>query len=160
MKTKLHYLIIALLFGFCLNAQVTGPVTITGTGTGGWNQPGGLVLTTTDGGTTWTATNFEIIGDGAMKFDEAGTWGTTGGFTGANVSPFGFPSGVVTINGGNDIIGGYLRSSGSFSLSNINDFNFQLGRTQTGVSDTFVFTLTPIENGTQISADLSWFELI
>ena len=64
------------------------------------------------------------------------------------------------MTGGNDIIGGYLSSSGSFSLSNINDFNFQLGRTQTGVSDTFVFTLTPIENGTQISADLSWFELI
>lgn len=105
MKTKLHYLIIALLFGFSMSAQVTGPVTITGTGTGGWNQPGGLALTTTDGGTTWTATNFEIIGDGAMKFDEAGTWGTTGGFTGANVSPFGFPSGVVTLDGGNDIKG-------------------------------------------------------
>jgi hypothetical protein len=105
MKTKLHYLIIALLFGFSMNAQVTGPVSITGTGTGGWNQPGGLTLTTTDGGTTWTATNFEIVGDGAMKFSEAGTWASTGGFTGANVSPFGFPSGTVTINGGSDIKG-------------------------------------------------------
>lgn len=105
MKTKLHYLIIALLFGFSMNAQVTGPVTITGTGTGGWNQPGGLTLTTTDGGTTWTASNFEIIGDGAMKFSEAGTWASTGGFTGANVAPFGFPSGTLTINGGNDIKG-------------------------------------------------------
>lgn len=88
-----------------MNAQVTGPVTITGTGTGGWNQPGGLTLTTTDGGTTWTASNFEIVGDGNMKFSEAGTWGTTGGFTGANVAPFGFPSGTVTINGGNNIVG-------------------------------------------------------
>ncbi|HWR93739.1 MAG TPA: T9SS type A sorting domain-containing protein [Flavobacterium sp.] len=105
MKTKLHYLIIALLFGFSMNAQVTGPVTITGTGTGGWNQPGGLTLTSTDGGTTWTATNFEIVGDGAMKFSEGGTWATTGGFTGANVAPFGFPGGTVTINGGNDIKG-------------------------------------------------------
>ena len=105
MKTKLHYLIIALLFGFSMNAQVTGPVTITGTGTGGWNQPGGLTLTTTDGGTTWTASNFEIVGDGAMKFSEGGTWATTGGFTGANVAPFGFPSGTLTIDGGNDIKG-------------------------------------------------------
>ncbi|TRX29609.1 T9SS type A sorting domain-containing protein [Flavobacterium franklandianum] len=105
MKTKLHYLIIALLFVFSMIAQVTGPVTITGTGTGGWNQPGGLTLTTTDSGTTWTASNFEIVGDGAMKFSEGGTWATTGGFTGANVAPFGFPSGTLTIDGGNDIKG-------------------------------------------------------
>ncbi|MBA4319904.1 MAG: hypothetical protein C0412_16010, partial [Flavobacterium sp.] len=105
MKTNLHLLLIAIFFGFSLNAQVAGPVTVTGTGTGGWNQPGGLTLTTTDGGTTWTATNFEIVGDGAMKFSEGGTWDTTGGFTGANVAPFGFPSGTLTINGGNDIKG-------------------------------------------------------
>lgn len=101
MKTKLHYLIIALLFGFSMNAQVTGPVTITGTGTGGWNQPGGLVLTTIDAGTTWTASNFEIVGDGNMKFSEAGTWATTGG----NVSQPGFPSGKVIVNGGMNIVG-------------------------------------------------------
>jgi len=101
MKTKLHYLIIALLFGFSVNAQVAGPVTITGTGTGGWNQPGGLTLVTTDGGTTWTASNFEIVGDGEMKFSEAGTWASTGG----NVSQPGFPGGKVIVNGGMNIIG-------------------------------------------------------
>ncbi|WP_395051835.1 T9SS type A sorting domain-containing protein [Flavobacterium sp.] len=100
MKTKL-LLIIALAFGFGINAQVTGPVTITGTGTGGWNQPGGLTLSSTDGGTTWTATNFEIVGDGNMKFSEAGTWATTGG----NVSQPGFPSGKVIVNGGMNILG-------------------------------------------------------
>ena len=100
MKTKLHYLIVAILFGFGLNAQVS----ITGTGTGGWNQPGGLALTSTDG-IVWTATNFEIVGDGNMKFSEAGTWETTGGFTGANEAPFGFPSGTITIGGGNNIVG-------------------------------------------------------
>jgi len=84
-----------------MNAQVTGPVTITGNGTGGWNQPGGLTLTTADGGTTWTATNFEIIGDGEMKFSEAGTWETTGG----NVDQPGFPSGTVIVNGGMNIKG-------------------------------------------------------
>ncbi len=97
MKTKLHYLIVALLFGFGLNAQVT----ITGTGTGGWNQPGGWVLTNTSG-TTWTGTNFPIGGDKNMKFSEAGTWETTGGFNAASAP--GFPSGVVQINGGSNIV--------------------------------------------------------
>jgi hypothetical protein len=64
------------------------------------------------------------------------------------------------VSGGTDIIGGYISSSGSFDISSINDFNFQLGRTQTGVSDTFVLTLTPIENNTKITADMSWFELV
>lgn len=102
MKKKLHYLIIALAFGFSLNAQVS----ITGNGTGGWNQPGNLALTNTPvGSTIWTATNFEIINDGQMKFSEAGTWGTTYGFTGANVAPFGFPSGTANVAGGNNIVG-------------------------------------------------------
>lgn len=101
MKTKLHYLIIALVFGFSVNAQVS----ITGTGTGGWNQPGGLALTSSDAGINWTATNFEIVGDGNMKFSEAGTWETTGGFTGDNVAPFGFPNGTITVNGGSNIVG-------------------------------------------------------
>lgn len=98
MKTKL-LLIVALAFGFSMNAQVT----ITGTGTGGWNQPGNLALTSTDG-ITWTATNFEIVGDGNMKFSEGGTWETTGGFSAGTTAP-GFPSGTVTINGGSNIVG-------------------------------------------------------
>jgi len=64
------------------------------------------------------------------------------------------------ITGGTDIIGGYLSSSGSLDISNINDFNFQLGRTQTGVSDIFALTFTAIESNTQVSCDLSWFEII
>jgi len=64
------------------------------------------------------------------------------------------------VSGGTDIIGGYISSSGSFSLSNINDFNFQLGRTQAGVSDVFVLTFTPINSGAVCYADLSWFEII
>ena len=67
---------------------------------------------------------------------------------------------ATAVTGGNDIIGGYLSSSGSLDLSSINDFNFQLGRTQTGVSDVFVLTMTGIESGTQVSSDISWFEII
>ena len=64
------------------------------------------------------------------------------------------------VSGGNDIIGGYISSSGAFSLSDVNDFNFQLGRTQAGVSDIFVLTFTPINSNAVCFIDLSWFELI
>lgn len=64
------------------------------------------------------------------------------------------------VTGGTDIIGGYISSSGTLEVSSINDFNFQLGRTQLGVSDTFVLVLVPTENGTEGYTDLSWFEII
>jgi len=95
MKTKLHFLILTLFFGFGVNAQVS----ITGTGTGGWTQPGGVVLTSTDG-VIYTKTNFEIVGDANMKFSEGG-WSTSGG----NATAPGFPTGVVVINGGVNIVG-------------------------------------------------------
>jgi hypothetical protein len=64
------------------------------------------------------------------------------------------------VTGGTDIIGGYISSSGTLEVSSINDFNFQLGRTQLGVSDTFVLVLVPTTNNTQGYTDLSWFEII
>ena len=67
---------------------------------------------------------------------------------------------ATAISGGTDIIGGYISSSGAFSVSDINDFNFQLGRTQTGVSDVIVLTMTPVYDGAKICADFSWFEII
>lgn len=67
---------------------------------------------------------------------------------------------ATAVSGGTDIIGGYISSSGSLDVSGINDFNFQLGRTQLGVSDTFVLTLTAVEDSTNVYCDLSWFEII
>jgi hypothetical protein len=64
------------------------------------------------------------------------------------------------VTGGTDIIGGYISSSGTLEVSSINDFNFQIGRTQLGVSDTFVLVLVPTENDTEGYTDLSWFEII
>jgi hypothetical protein len=64
------------------------------------------------------------------------------------------------VTGGTDIIGGYISSSGTLDVSSINDFNFQIGRTQLGVSDTFVLVMVPTENGTKGYTDLSWFEII
>jgi hypothetical protein len=67
---------------------------------------------------------------------------------------------ATSVSGGTDIIGGYISSSGAFTVSAINDFNFQFGRTQFGVSDVLVFTMTPINDGAKICADISWFEII
>ena len=64
------------------------------------------------------------------------------------------------VTGGTDIIGGYISSSGTLDVSSINDFNFQIGRTQLGVSDTFVLVLVPTTNNTEGYTDLSWFEII
>ncbi len=97
MKTKLHYLIIAILFGFGMNAQTT--VSITGTGTGGWTQPGAVALTSTDG-ENFTGTNIEIVGNGEIKFSENANWGTSYGVA---TQP-GFPSGVGILTGASNII--------------------------------------------------------
>lgn len=67
---------------------------------------------------------------------------------------------ATSVSGGADVIGGYISSSGSLNVSNINDFNFQLGRTQAGVSDIFMLTFTPINAGAIVYCDLSWFEII
>lgn len=67
---------------------------------------------------------------------------------------------ATAVTGGTDIIGGYISSSGVLDINSINNFNFQLGRTQTGVSDTFVLTMTPINDGAHVYCDLSWFEII
>lgn len=99
MNFKVYTLILSVFMCLGLQAQVT----ITGTGTGGWNQPGNLPLTSTDG-VVWTATNFEIVGDANMKISEGGSWATTGGFSSDTPAP-GFPSGKVTINGGDNIVG-------------------------------------------------------
>lgn len=67
---------------------------------------------------------------------------------------------ATAVTGGTDIIGGYISSSGSLDISNINDFNFQLGRTQLRVSDVFALTFTPTEDNLSVYCDLSWFEII
>jgi len=101
MKIKFYFLVFSILLSFGLNAQAQ--VTITGTGTGGWNQPGNLALTSTDG-IVWTASNFEIVGDANMKISEGGTWETTGGYTDDTPAP-GFPTGKIVLNGGSNIVG-------------------------------------------------------
>jgi hypothetical protein len=70
------------------------------------------------------------------------------------------------LSGGTDIIGGFFDTTGALTIADINDFNFQLGRTQTsitgatGTSDVLTVAMRAFESSTNISADLSWFEII
>ena len=73
---------------------------------------------------------------------------------------------ATAVTGGYDIIGGFFDSTGALTIASINDFNFQLGRTQTsitgatGTSDVFTVAMRAFQTSTDISADLSWFEII
>jgi hypothetical protein len=71
-----------------------------------------------------------------------------------------FDISATGVSGGTDIIGGYIVSDGTLSLSDVRDFNFQLGRTQAGVSDIFTVVAAPTISGAKVYADLSWFEII
>jgi len=73
---------------------------------------------------------------------------------------------ATSLTGGTDIIGGFFDSTGSLIISTINDFNFQLGRTQTsitgstGTSDVLTVAMRAFQSNTDISVDLSWFDII
>jgi hypothetical protein len=71
-----------------------------------------------------------------------------------------FDTTATGVSGGTDIIGGYIVSDGTLSLSDVRDFNFQLGRTQAGVSDIFTVVAAPTISGAKVFADLSWFEIV
>ena len=71
-----------------------------------------------------------------------------------------YDTSATGVSGGTDIIGGYIVSDGTLSLSDVRDFNFQLGRTQAGVSDIFTVVAAPTISGAKVYTDLSWFEII
>ena len=84
---KLHYLIIAMLLGFYLNAQVF----VTGGGVGGWDPNGRVFLTSTDGINYSSTADFEITG--SVKIGEAPGWQTIWGYDSALGS--GWPGGTL-----------------------------------------------------------------
>lgn len=67
---------------------------------------------------------------------------------------------ATTVSSGIDILGGYINNNGVANVSEASDFNFQLGRTQSGVSDILTLMVSSASNNTNILADLSWFEII
>lgn len=68
--------------------------------------------------------------------------------------------GTTGLTGATDIIGGYINNDGLATVSETNDFNFQLGRTQLGVSDVLTFVATGKNNNDKVLVDLSWFEIV
>ena len=67
---------------------------------------------------------------------------------------------ISSFTGGTEISGGYFTSSTSLDLGNITDFNFQLGRTLAGVSDTLLIAATPTQDAAKLFLDLAWFEIV
>jgi hypothetical protein len=66
----------------------------------------------------------------------------------------------IASGSGTNIIGGYLNQQGILDITNINEFNFQLGRTINGVPDIFTVAMAATTANTKVLADLSWFEII
>ena len=89
MKTKLHYLIIAVLVGFNLNAQVF----VTGAGVGGWDPNGKVLLTSTDNINYSSTTSFDVTGE--VKIGEAPGWANIGGYDSSLGA--GWPGGTLLV---------------------------------------------------------------
>lgn len=69
-------------------------------------------------------------------------------------------NGTLGLTQATDIIGGYVNTNGAVDINQASDFNFQLGRTQTGVSDVISLVAAGPSAQTKVAADLSWFEII
>lgn len=64
------------------------------------------------------------------------------------------------LTGATEVIGGYISAGGVVDIGSQNDFNFQLGRTQSGVSDIITLVAGGVTPNTKFAADLSWFEIV
>lgn len=67
---------------------------------------------------------------------------------------------ATTLTGYSDIIGGYINNNGNISISDVLDFNYQLGRTISGTSDVCTLVLSASSNNVNIIADMAWREII
>ena len=70
-----------------------------------------------------------------------------------------YNTGITSYLGGNELLSGYLTSATKLDLGNINDFNFQLGRTITGVSDVLLVAATPTNDSGKLFLETSWVEI-
>lgn len=85
---------------------------------------------------------------------------TGGGWTAHSNHNVEYNTGMTGITGGTELIGGYISSSGSISVTETDNFNYQIGRNQTGQSDVICVAFIPVNSGAKIYADLSWYELL
>lgn len=85
---------------------------------------------------------------------------TGGGWTAHVNENIEYNTGMTSVSGGTELVGGYVSSSGSITVTETDNFNYQLGRTQTGVSEVICLTFIPVNSGAQIHADFSWYEVL
>lgn len=69
-------------------------------------------------------------------------------------------TGTLGLTGATDVVGGYVNTNGVVNINSASNFNFQLGRTQTGVSDVFSLVAAGPSPNTNVAADMSWFEIV
>lgn len=67
---------------------------------------------------------------------------------------------ATAVSGGTIISSGYFESGSPLKLSDINNFNFQLGRTQGGVSDTLTLAVAALDSSSNVYSTLAWYELV
>ena len=54
----------------------------------------------------------------------------------------------------------YLTINSTILFSNINQFNFQIGRLLNGTSEVITVAMAPVSANTKVLADLAWFEIV
>lgn len=71
-----------------------------------------------------------------------------------------YDTSATVLSGGTNVIGGYINSNGIANISNVNNFNFQLGRSLAGVSDVITIAMAAQAPNVDVLADFSWYEII
>lgn len=83
-----------------------------------------------------------------------GTWTT---HTNGNVD---YNTTATAVSGGSVVAGGYITNVDNINLGTLSNFNFQLGRTISGVSDILCFVYIALSPNTKVLGDLSWYETV
>jgi hypothetical protein len=102
---------------------------------------------------TWL--NYKVVFNGTFG-GTAPTWST---HSNNNVDYVVHNSGT-TLTGYSEIVGGYINNDGNASVSDVLNFNYQLGRTISGTSDVCTVMFSAYSNNIDVIADLAWRELI
>lgn len=102
---------------------------------------------------TWV--NYKIVLNGTFG-GTSPTWST---HSNGNVD-YVVHNSSTTLTGYTEIIGGYINNNDSISISDVLNFNYQLGRTISGSSDVCTLMFSSSGNNVNVIADFSWRELI
>lgn len=65
----------------------------------------------------------------------------------------------TTISSYSEISGGYINNNGAITITEVSNFNYQIGRDLSGTSDVFTLLMSASSNNINVISDLSWYEL-